>query len=107
MENINLIEILKDAPKGIELYCTIYGKVSFISVEEADKYPIRVKLWDHNETRFTKEGRWAANYQGECVLFPSKEDRNWSTFKVEKFFKVGDHVMDKRTGKVYLLTAKK
>ena len=32
-ENLNLVEILKDCPKGIKLYSTIFGKVKFSHVE--------------------------------------------------------------------------
>ena len=32
-EDLNLLEILKDAPKGTKLYCTIWGEMGLISVK--------------------------------------------------------------------------
>ena len=34
--------------------------------------------------RFTKDGRIFAEYNGECMLFPSKNQRDWSKFKPKK-----------------------
>lgn len=57
------------------------------------------------EWSFYREGYLTEG--GECLLFPSKENRDWSTFKVEtEGFKVGDHVKDKETGEVRFLTQK-
>ena len=85
-ENLNLVEILKDCPKGTKLYSLIYG---YVELEELfqDKdalYPIRVKLRDNALDEFTKDGRINADYSGECTLFPSKEQRDWSQFKPKK-----------------------
>jgi hypothetical protein len=34
---------------------------------------------------FTKEGRFLIEYEdAECMLFPSRENRDWSTFAVTK-----------------------
>lgn len=41
-ENLNLVEILKDCPKGINLYSTISGIVEFIEIKNIDTYPIEV-----------------------------------------------------------------
>ena len=82
-ENLNLVEILKDCPKGTKLYSPIYGDVEFVEVSQ-DKdipYAIYVKLSDNLHEGFTKEGRLDADYSGECVLFPSREQRDWSKFK--------------------------
>lgn len=86
-ENINLVEILRDFPKGTPLYSSLHGPVELFNViEEEPDYPIVVKcLSDSNIYTFQKEGRYH-NFPGnEPTLFPSKRMRDWS-----KFFKKGD-----------------
>ena len=81
-ENLNLVEILKDCPKGTKLYTTTYGDVEFIRVNQNDDvyYPIEIKLSDDSINSVTTDGRLCEYYNGECVLFPSKEQRDWSKF---------------------------
>ena len=85
-ENLNLIEILKNCSKGTKLYSPIYGDVEFVCVlqNEGVEYPIQTKISDDALDGFTKDGRMFAEYKGECMLFPSREDRNWSKFKPKK-----------------------
>ena len=81
-ENLNLVEILKDCPKGITLYSTMFGDVELVSVckNEEDVFPIEVKRSDGKPTTFMKNGRFYFGYDGECTLFPSREQRDWSKF---------------------------
>lgn len=103
MENLNLIEILKDAPKGTKLYSPICGECE---LKEITGNVIYVNIEDNSEETFYSKGTYYAN-RGECLLFPSKDNRDWSTFKVEKEgFKVGDHLRHKKTGEVCFLTSK-
>lgn len=85
-ENLNLVEILKDCPKGTKLYSTIYGDVEFVCVlqNEGVKYPIQIKMSDDALDGFTNDGRMFAEYKGECMLFPSKDQRDWSKFIPKK-----------------------
>lgn len=85
-ENLNLVEILKDCPKGTKLYSLIFGDVKLekISNDENDKYPIFIRLTANTIDCVAKDGRYIGNYDGECVLFPSKEQRDWSKFKPKK-----------------------
>ena len=82
-ENLNLIAILKDCPEGTKLYSTVFGEVELDYVENSSEYPIKVLIKGDTDS-FTKEGRLYSDYEGECVLFPSKEQRDWSKFKVKK-----------------------
>ena len=84
-ENLNLVEILKNCPEGTKLYSTTYGDVEFIRVNQNDDvyYPIEIKLSDDSINSVTTDGRLCEYYNGECVLFPSKEQRDWSKFKVK------------------------
>lgn len=80
-ENLNLEKILKYCPKGTKLYSTVFGEVKLEEVKENSKYPIMVKPKIGGFESFTSSGRWMENYDGECTLFPSKEQRDWSKFK--------------------------
>lgn len=93
-ENLNLAEILKDCPSGTKLYSPVYGDVElekviqveddFLSSIENDIYPIKIKLNNNSLDNFTKDGRMFEDYNGECMLFPSKDQRDWSKFKPTK-----------------------
>lgn len=85
-ENLNLVEILKDCPKGTKLYSTIYGEVELIEVIYVDDviYPIIVKIYGGKTDGFTSDGKLLNTFEGECTLFPSREQRDWSKFKVKK-----------------------
>ena len=84
-ENLNLVEILKDCPQGTKLYSLIYGDVELVNVLQGEdvEYPIEVKLDNNLIETFTNGGRLLVDYDGECVLFPSKDQRDWSKFKVK------------------------
>lgn len=85
-ENLNLVEILKDCPKGTKLYSTIYGNVELVRVYlDDDAYPIEIKIGEDSDmVCITNNGRLFDDFQGECTLFPSKEQRDWSKFNVKK-----------------------
>ena len=88
-EKLNLVEILKDCPKGTKLYSSVLGEVELEGVTDSVNYPIIVKL---NEGQFgervietfTSDGRLIATCKGECVLFPSRDQRDWSKFRLKK-----------------------
>ena len=80
-ENLNLVEILKDCPKGTNLYSTVFGDVEFMKVfQEKVFYPIEIKLNNNLIENLTKDGRMFTEYNGECTLFPSREQRDWGKF---------------------------
>lgn len=83
-ENLNLVEILKDCPKGTKLYSTVYGEVEFYGIENGLEFPIMYVKSDSLLGSVSAEGLVLACYDGECTLFPSKEQRDWSKFKVKK-----------------------
>lgn len=85
MKELNLVEILKDCPKGTNLYSTIYGEVVFEKVDHCDGVIYPICFYEGENLQFvTKNGLHLVEHDGECSLFPSKENREWSTFKVEK-----------------------
>ena len=89
MSKLNLAEILKDCPAGTELWSPLFGLGAFIAVVDKDRYPIHVQFknnYGEKDIRtFSRSGVYFDEYErGECVLFPSRYNRAWSTFKVEK-----------------------
>lgn len=84
-KELNLCEILKNCPKGTKLYSPIYGFMRLHSVrKESDNYPISMADSDNCLHTFHSDGRIYLNAQAECCLFPSKDNRDWSTFKPKK-----------------------
>ena len=78
-ENLNLVEILKDCPKGTKLYSTVFGEVKFGFIEDDSIYPI-VLILNGGHEYLTSEGKLYETFGGECILFPSREERDWSKF---------------------------
>lgn len=82
-ENIDLTKILKDCPKGTKLYSIIYGDVKFEGFTGSKLYPILMRIDDRRTVSFSADGKMYHDC-GECALFPSKDQRDWSKFKVNK-----------------------
>ena len=83
---MDIAEILKNVPKGTKLYSPAFGDVI---LEEIRQDYIRVRT--NNIIReFYSDGRYYAN--GECMLFPSRENRDWNTFNYCSF-KNGDVII--------------
>lgn len=83
-ENLNLVEILKDCCKGTKLYCTIYGEVELDYVDTRSNYPIVIRTEKGERESFTTEGKLRKVYDGECLLFPSRDQRDWSKSNPKK-----------------------
>lgn len=86
-EYLDLTEILKDCPKGIKLYSPIFGDVY---LDKIRPYLAVVATTNKEQSGFKEEflydGRYGIN--GECMLFPSKNQKDWS--KWQKPFTDGD-----------------
>ena len=80
-ENLDLVEILKDCPEGTKLYSIVLGEVELCAVECNNIYPICVKDNIGNTGWLTSNGKFIEKVDGECVLFPSNDQRDWSKFK--------------------------
>ena len=79
-ENIDLTKILKDCPKGWKLYCTIYGEVEFVCIDEYEEYPIKVMVKRKFIDAFSEKGFIRPQYNIKGILFPSKDQIDWSKF---------------------------
>lgn len=85
MKDIDLTKILK---AGQEIYCPVFGhgRVETVSYE-SDSYPIFVEFPDCGCGKcFTKKGKYLHDNDKdtECVLFPSKDNRDWSKYRPKK-----------------------
>ena len=94
---INIAEILKDCPEGTKLYSPICGDCTFEKIHL--NISIVVCTQDYRTITFNVYGQYFRDFDNaECLLFPSKENRDWNTFiKVEIPFepKIGDVVVDR------------
>lgn len=97
-EKINIAELLKDAPCGIELYSTTLGTVAFNRVSKLGKiqlYDSGGKLWEYNKYGIFDR---PDTKDAECTLFPSKNVRTWQDFQPSwkhKIFKAFDRILRK------------
>lgn len=83
---MNIAEKLKDAPIGTKLYSPIFGEVE---LNEVNSIFIDVKH-DGLIGRFYSDGKYTKN--GECMLFPSRDNRDWNNFSICPF-KKGDFIV--------------
>ena len=79
-ENLDLTKILEGCPAGTVFYSTIFGKVSLMGVHNNTDLPI-VIVTGQGLIGLTSDGRYFSQYDGECTLFPSKDQRDWSKFE--------------------------
>ena len=97
---INIVEILKDKPQGTKLYSSACGKCK---LEEVDDKSFKISFYNSKfgfmnggEGYLDKNGKLYDD--GECVVFPSKEMRDWRKFDWKK----GDVLVNK-DGDVYII----
>ena len=98
-ENLDLTKILDGCPPGTEFYHLIYGQVALREVIK-DEYPIVLEpINKFIRTTLTKDGRMNNRYDGECLLYPSKTQRDWSKFK--RFWDKQKEKFDQKTLKPF------
>lgn len=94
---MNIAEILKNCPKGTKLYSPLTGEVIFTDICLNNIFPIETLDSRGAALIFTKEGHYFTDTpDAECMLFPSKDNRDWSTFKIpedHKIFRPGQRVL--------------
>lgn len=78
---INIAEILRNKPHGIKLYSPIFGDCTYCYIHD-ETSDICVKKQCKVMIYFNFEGLY--DTAGECLLFPSKEMRDWSKFSWKK-----------------------
>ena len=81
---VNIAELLKDVPKGTELWCTLFGKVTLESVNTTEFYPIAIKI-DNYVEKLDAYGRLYRDFEeAESVLFPNEKCHTWEGWKPSK-----------------------
>lgn len=71
---MDLTKILK---KNDNIYCTLYGDVTVTKVSST------ITIEDNfHKLELFNNGMYDRN--GECIIFPSKENRDWSTWQTNK-----------------------
>ena len=78
-KNIDLTKILENCPEGTKFYSPIFGEVYFEKIRSDDENAIAITKGVVTAS-FTKEGFYYPDLSEECLLFPSKEQRDWSKF---------------------------
>ena len=76
-ENIDLAKILEGCPDGTEFYSSVFGNVRFVKITVFNAI---LTLATTTYQSFGKDGRLCYGV-GECTLFPSKDQRDWSKFE--------------------------
>lgn len=122
MEKINIAAILKDKPQGTKLYSSACGKCRLGEVDDKSFkisfYNSKFGFMNGGEGYLDKNGKLYDD--GECVVFPSKEMRDWSKFAWKKgdvlvckddnshiiFEKFNDDTYTTFTGKLYYQATK-
>lgn len=79
-QKINIANLLKDCPKGTKLYSPLCGECYF---DRLNMGTIICTKQNTQEITFTSGGYYMLPVfdDCECQLFPSKDNRDWSTFK--------------------------
>ena len=93
MENkINIAELLKDCPSGMELDCVIYQDVYFDYVGKLNVIHCYIQHEAHKEfIIFNQYGTYNSHTKSKCVIFP-KGKTTWEGFAPPCKFKDGDIV---------------
>lgn len=95
-EELNLVELLKDCPKGTKFYSPIFGEVELHGINEY----IYIETNQGVRNMFYQNGQYYDYPSSECLLFPSKDQRDWNVWKEEQdkkksnTIKEGDYCID-------------
>ena len=83
-------DYLKNTPKGTKLYSPICGECTLVTVSNN-----RIVVMDHRNVCRSFDPYGLIDVNGECLLFPSKEVRDWNNYQVPHDFKPFDKVVVK------------
>lgn len=72
MEMWNLVELLKDCPKGTKLYSATFGNCTLMEVQQDAYYPIKLNVYEPGE-KYPQ----VAMVRTASRLFPAKNHRTW------------------------------
>ena len=75
-EKINIVEILENKSQGTKLYSLTYGDCFY--QEYTGDFGIECQSQNGVHFNLGEYGRYCI--EGDCILFPSKEMRDWAKF---------------------------
>ena len=90
-ENLDLTKILEGCPKGAEFYSSLFGEVAFVGISDGRIIVDCVRI--NRQFMFNAAGKYEMSelrysddcgnhlHSDECLLFPSRYQRNWSKFE--------------------------
>lgn len=96
---MNIANLLKYCPKGTKLYSTAFGEVELIDTSSLAN---TILVQNNHDTPFTFYSDGSYILDGECILFPSKDQRDWSKFRLP--VKRGDIMMIPNTNHAFIAT---
>ena len=70
-------DYLRNTPKGTKLYSPICGECTLMTVSNN-----RIVVMDHRNVCRSFDPYGLIDVNGECLLFPSKEVRDWSNYQL-------------------------
>lgn len=85
IEEINIADILRNEPAGTRLYSPVCGALELINVTDgviwcmepgSSLTPHRISFTSYG--KLVNYGAW--KFEGECLLFPAKELRDWDIY---------------------------
>lgn len=101
MEKINIADKLKHCKKGTKLYSPLFGEVEFENVDDKIEIIVHTDEEEIYKVFFEKDGKYYMIYKdAECLLFPSKDNRDWNDFQV---LEEGHRVMVSNDGYLWIL----
>lgn len=105
MENrINIAELLRKCPEGMELDCVLFDDVVFDEIDDDEECncPIVIKTKEGETWNLTSTGCWDDSPSAKCVIFP-KGKTTWEGFVPPFKFKVGDRIKSIGSDKYYII----
>lgn len=88
----DIIEILKYAPRGLKLYTATMGTVEFMKVNQRGE----IVTFGGNGTTIEAFDRFGRKHpNGECLLFPDCDHRDWDFIWQPILFRKGDFITTK------------
>ena len=105
MEKLNIAELLKNCPTGMELDCMMFEGLEFDGIVDNEYLPIRCRIKNlcggYNVYNFTKYGCWLDTTFAKCVIFP-KGKTTWEGFTPPCQFKDGDIVANQNGSSIWI-----
>ena len=101
-KKINIAELLKDCPSGMELDCMMYEDVFFDYVDELNIIHCYIKNETHKTSiTFNQHGTPNSDIKSKCVIFP-KGRTTWEGFVPPYQFKDGDVIFGRNKACSYI-----